>query len=77
MKNMTEIAERLEDARYVQGLTQTDLGRRIGIGQSGVANYARRPNMYVSTLIDWAAALGLEIVLVPVSVAAAAEEMYR
>lgn len=67
---MAEIAERLEDSRYAQNLTQTDLARRIGVTQSAVANYARRDNMNVSTLLAWAAALGMELVIVPASVAA-------
>lgn len=74
---MTEIAERLEDSRLTQGLTQTQLAERLGLTQSAVANYVSRPNMNVTTLIRWAAALGMQIVLVPASMATQAEEMNR
>lgn len=73
MRTYGEIAEKLEDSRYYQRLTQRDLAKKLGIKQPAVGRYASKKDMNVSTLIRWAAALGLEIVLVPSSVATRAQ----
>lgn len=77
MRTFAEIIERLEDSRLSRGLTRTELGKRLGIRQNAMSNRARRHGMQVSTLLSWAEALGLEIVLVPASVAKEAEELNR
>lgn len=48
----------LSDARMRAGLTQTQVAERMGIGQSDVSKLERRPDVRLSTLRAYAAAIG-------------------
>lgn len=52
----------LIDLRRTQGLTQKDVAKRIGIGESGVANLERRYSLWtVPTMERYAKAVGYRI----------------
>jgi hypothetical protein len=48
----------LSDARTRAGLTQAQVAERLGIGQSDVSKLERRPDVRLSTLRAYAAAIG-------------------
>jgi len=62
---MTYIQEQIRQAREVKGLTQADLGRRIGQPQSAVSRIERGGDLRLSTLLEMARVLELEPTLVP------------
>lgn len=49
----------------MKGLTQSDLGLRIGQPQSAVSRIERGGDLRVSTLLEMARALGMEPMLIP------------
>jgi len=67
MKHATEaLIERLKSARIDQGLTQRELGKRIGSPQSYVARLeAGRTDPKLSSLVEVSRALGLELKFLP------------
>ncbi len=60
------LAKRLARARTDKGLTQSELGRRLGVPQSHLSNIERgKTDPRVSSLLELARVLDLEIMLVP------------
>ena len=62
---MTYIQGQIREARESKGLTQSDLGSRIGQPQSAVSRIERGGDLRVSTLLEMARVLEMEPVLVP------------
>ncbi len=62
---MAYIQGQIRDARESKGLTQSDLGSRIGQPQSAVSRIERGGDLRVSTLLEMARVLEMEPVLVP------------
>jgi DNA-binding XRE family transcriptional regulator len=54
-------ALRLHELRSAKGLTQTELGNRLGISQVSVSQLERREDVYLSTLREYIEALGGEL----------------
>jgi HTH-type transcriptional regulator/antitoxin HipB len=61
---MTYIQDQIRQAREVKGLTQADLGRRIGQPQSSISRIERGGDLRVSTLLEMARVLDLEPMLI-------------
>jgi HTH-type transcriptional regulator / antitoxin HipB len=61
---MTYIQDQIREAREVKGLTQADLGRRIGQPQSSISRIERGGDLRVSTLLEMARVLDLEPMLI-------------
>ena len=60
------LARRLAKARTEKGLTQAELGQRLGVPQSHLSSIERgRTDPRVSSLLELARVLDLEIMLVP------------
>ena len=51
----------LAEARERAGLTQAEVARRLGIGQSDVSKLERRPDVLLSTLRAYARAIGAHL----------------
>jgi transcriptional regulator with XRE-family HTH domain len=62
---MTYIQGQIREARASKGLTQSDLGSRIGQPQSAVSRIERGGDLRVSTLLEMARVLEMEPVLIP------------
>ncbi len=62
---MAYIQGQIRKARESKGLTQSDLGSRIGQPQSAVSRIERGGDLRVSTLLELARVLEMEPVLVP------------
>ena len=62
---MAYIQNQIREARESKGLTQSDLGSRIGQPQSAVSRIERGGDLRVSTLLEMARVLEMEPVLVP------------
>lgn len=62
---MAYIQAQIREARESKGLTQSDLGSRIGQPQSAVSRIERGGDLRVSTLLEMARVLEMEPVLVP------------
>jgi len=62
---MASIQDQLRQSREVKGLTQSDMGARIGQPQSAVSRIERGGDIRVSTLLEMARVLEMEPVLVP------------
>lgn len=62
---MAYIQEQIREVREAKGLTQSDLGARIGQPQSAVSRIERGGDLRVSTLLEMARVLEMEPVLVP------------
>jgi HTH-type transcriptional regulator/antitoxin HipB len=61
-----ELVKELADARRRKGLSQKDLAGRLGIPQSHVSNIERgKTDLRLSSFIDFARAVDLDVVLVP------------
>jgi transcriptional regulator with XRE-family HTH domain len=58
-----DLAAALVLARKEQGMSQRDLARRVGTGQSAVSVWESGKDINVSTLARWADALGYRIEL--------------
>lgn len=62
---MASIQDQLRQSREVKGLTQSEMGERIGQPQSAVSRIERGGDIRVSTLLEMARVLEMEPVLVP------------
>lgn len=62
---MTYIQEQVRAAREMKGLTQSDLGSRIGQPQSAVSRIERGGDLRLSTLLEMARVLEMEPMLIP------------
>ena len=62
---MAYIQGQIRIARESKGLTQADLGSRIGQPQSAVSRIERGGDLRVSTLLEMARVLELEPMLIP------------
>ena len=62
---MTSIQDQLRQSREGKGLTQGEMGARIGQPQSAVSRIERGGDLRVSTLLEMARVLEMEPVLVP------------
>ena len=62
---MRYIQDQIRLAREAKGLTQSDLGRRIGQPQSAISRIERGADIRLSTLLELARVLELEPILVP------------
>jgi HTH-type transcriptional regulator/antitoxin HipB len=62
---MASIQEQVRVARDSKGLTQADLGSRIGQPQSAVSRIERGGDLRVSTLLEMARVLEMEPILIP------------
>lgn len=58
---LEHIGNRLSALRKLAGLTQRELAERLGIGQPALARLEKRPDILVSTLRDYLAALGARL----------------
>jgi DNA-binding XRE family transcriptional regulator len=54
----------LSELRNARGLTQAELGERMGIGQKGVSKLERQPDLLLSTLAAYVESLGGHVELV-------------
>jgi len=64
--SVNDIIIHLREARESQGLSQVELGKRLGVTQSQVTRIERgTSDIRLSTLVETAHALGLEPVLIP------------
>lgn len=62
---MAYIQEQVRAAREMKGLTQSDLGSRIGQPQSAVSRIERGGDLRLSTLLEMARVLEMEPMLIP------------
>ena len=62
---MASIQDQLRQSREVKGLTQSDMGARIGQPQSAVSRIERGGDIRVTTLLEMARVLEMEPVMVP------------
>jgi HTH-type transcriptional regulator / antitoxin HipB len=62
---MAYIQEQVRQAREAKGLTQSELGSRIGQPQSAVSRIERGGDLRLSTLLEMARVLELEPMLIP------------
>lgn len=64
--NATQLSAHLKSLRKAQGLTQTQLGVRIGVKQTRIADIERNPGaIAVDQLLQLLHALGARVELVP------------
>src|SRR6267378_790919 len=64
--SVNDIIVQLREARESQGLSQVELGKRLGVSQSQITRIERgASDIRLSTLVETAHALGLEPVLIP------------
>ncbi len=64
--SVNDIIVQLREARKSQGLSQVELGERLGVTQSQITRIERgASDIRLSTLVETAHALGLEPVLIP------------
>ena len=57
----TPVGRRVRDARQRAGLTQVDLADRLGVTQTSVSKTEAAVNLEWSTLVSYAAALGVPV----------------
>lgn len=63
---IAEIAVSVREARITKALTQKELGQRVGLPQSHISKIEKGAvNLKLSSLVEIARALDLEIMLVP------------
>ncbi|MBL4904198.1 MAG: helix-turn-helix transcriptional regulator [Desulfocapsa sp.] len=63
---MSKIIQTLKSARQKKGLTQAELGKKLGLPQSHISKIEQElTNPQLSTLRDMARILDLELTLVP------------
>jgi len=66
MQKQQTLYSSLLKARLAKNLTQTQLGERLGLPQSYISQVEQgRHDIKSSTLIEWARALDLEVMLIP------------
>ncbi len=77
----TSVGELLADAREGQGLSQSELARRLGVSGANLSRIEHGADLRVSTLLEISRALQLEPMLVPKhsvpSVRALLDDLYR
>jgi len=72
------IAAILKEARKAKGLSQTDLGKKVGLPQSHISRIERAQiNVQLSSLIELARVLDLELTLVPRRLVPAVKSIIR
>ena len=72
------ITATLKEARKAKGLNQTDLGKRVGLPQSHISKIERgQSNIKLSSLIELARVLDLELTLVPRKLVPAVKSIIR
>lgn len=70
------IPESLRSARVARGLSQRELGKRVGLPQSHISKIeAGRTDLKLSSLVELTRALGLEMKLVPRSALTAVDSL--
>lgn len=69
------IHREIRKARQRKGMSQAQLGRRIGQPQSAVSLIEQDRNVCLSTLMEISKSLDVELRLVPVSLVPAVDEM--
>lgn len=63
---MTNIVEQLKSVRHQQGMTQAELGEKLGLPQSHVSKIEQGANdPRLSTVVEMARVLDQELVLIP------------
>jgi transcriptional regulator with XRE-family HTH domain len=73
-----QIAELLAAARRRAGLSQRELGGKVGVAQSHISKIERAAiDPQVSSLMELARALGLELMLVPTQLVPAVQALER
>ena len=72
---MLRIYRELKRAREIKHLTQTDLGLRMGQPQSAISRIENGSDVCLSTLLDMARALDVEIRLIPKQIVPAVDNM--
>ena len=73
-----DIIRELKEAREAKGLSQRDLGARIGVPQSHISKIeSGRSDIRLSSLIEFARALDLDLMLVPRAAVPAVEGVVR
>jgi transcriptional regulator with XRE-family HTH domain len=73
-----KLVEELREARHRQGLSQTELGRRVGLPQSHISKIEKGgSDLKLSSLIEIARALSLEVKLIPRSALPIVENIAR
>lgn len=77
MKNKLSIIEVLESVRETQGMTQAELARKAGTSRVTVGRIEAGFDPKLSTLYELARALGLELTLVPKSLAGEVQAFLR
>lgn len=66
--SVNDVIVQLREARESQGLSQVELGKRLGVAQSQITRIERgTSDIRLSTLVETAHALGLEPMLIPKS----------
>lgn len=63
--NRLALRTSLRTARETDGISQRELGERLGIDQPGVGRYERADNWRITTALRWARALNRRVVLRP------------
>lgn len=64
--SIKEIAAAIKEARYAKALTQKELGQRVGLPQSHISKIEKGDvDLQLSSLVEIARALDLEVKLVP------------
>jgi len=77
-ETLETIAETLRTARKTQGLTQRELGKAVGIPQSHISKIEHAVvDLQVSSLIQLARALELELMLVPRALIPTVKSLFR
>jgi len=67
---ITDIINSISEARKAKNLTQTELGKRLGLPQSYISKLeSGRLDIRISTMIEIARYLNLEIMMVPTAMA--------
>jgi transcriptional regulator with XRE-family HTH domain len=77
MKNRLSIIDVLETARVAQGVTQADLAYRAGTSRVTVGRIEAGFDPKLSTVYELARSLGLELTLVPKSLAGEVQAFLR
>lgn len=61
-----QIARQLREARVARGMSQSELGERVGITQAQISRFeGGRADLTLESLVELGRGLGVEVVLVP------------
>ncbi|HEY9776229.1 MAG TPA: helix-turn-helix transcriptional regulator [Planktothrix sp.] len=72
--NIQHLIARLTEQRNREGLSQSDLGKKLGLPQSFIsAVESGRRDLRLSNFVELARGLGLEVVLIPVGMVQAVD----